>query len=332
MESRVRGVGSRKELLKSDEELVILKQTAFGIIEFLKSKKIMLSLLFCFVLFFVSINAGIIIPCYNVYCEGVFVGKSTKISKIDERISSYPAFTVIGGLTDEGEIRENILLRDDNFERAAALKINENIVFTAENEQVILAHIYNYFKKQGYEISDKTYFKDKVEITYGVYDKKYRFSGAEAAQRLVETNPEISGENRGTTQEVLENSEIQDASFAIPVFAEISSPFGQRWGREHKGIDFAANHGDDVYSANNGTVSYSGYEESFGNLIIIDHGNGFESYYAHLSERVVSYGESVSKGQLIGRVGSSGNSTGPHLHFEIRKDKIPQNPAEFIGM
>ena len=142
----------------------------------------------------------------------------------------------------------------------------------------------------------------------------------------------VLSENKADTGEVIQNAQLEEISFAIPVFAEVSSPFGKRWGREHKGMDFAANHGDDVFATNNGTVSYSGYEQSFGNLIIIEHSNGYESYYAHLSERIVSYGESVSKGQLIGRVGSTGNSTGPHLHFEIRKDKIPQNPAEFIGM
>lgn len=111
----------------------------------------------------------------------------------------------------------------------------------------------------------------------------------------------------------------------------ISSEYGSRWGSYHRGMDIAASAGTPIYAAASGTVIYSGYNNGgFGNLVMIDHGNGYQTYYAHNSKNVAQVGQKVSKGQKIAVVGSTGNSTGNHVHFEIRKNGTPINPYSYI--
>jgi len=113
--------------------------------------------------------------------------------------------------------------------------------------------------------------------------------------------------------------------------ALVSSPFGFRWGRPHQGIDLAAPLGTGIQAAENGKVVYSSWKQGYGNFIVVDHGHGFETHYAHCSKMLVHVGQSVHKGQLIGRVGSTGNSTGPHLHFEVVANGIHRNPVKFLN-
>ncbi len=111
----------------------------------------------------------------------------------------------------------------------------------------------------------------------------------------------------------------------------VSSHYGTRWGTFHRGIDIAAPAGTPIYAAASGTVTYSGYNSGgFGNLVMIDHGNGYQTYYAHNSKNFVKVGQKVTKGQNIASVGSTGNSTGNHIHFEIRKNGNPINPYSYI--
>lgn len=110
----------------------------------------------------------------------------------------------------------------------------------------------------------------------------------------------------------------------------ITSLFGQRWGRNHNGIDFAAASGTPVYTVRSGTVAYAGWESGFGNLVVVDHGEGVETYYAHNSEILVAEGRRVEAGEHIADAGNSGFSLGPHLHFEIRVDGEPVEPIGYL--
>lgn len=121
-------------------------------------------------------------------------------------------------------------------------------------------------------------------------------------------------------------------SFIYPVSGRLSSGFGARGGKAHKGIDLASAKGTPVYASDGGTVKFAGWNSGgYGYLVIIDHGNGYETYYGHNSQVAVSAGEKVYQGQLIAYVGSTGDSTGNHLHFEIRKNGVPENPLNYIG-
>ncbi|MGD0272218.1 MAG: peptidoglycan DD-metalloendopeptidase family protein [Gaiellaceae bacterium] len=121
------------------------------------------------------------------------------------------------------------------------------------------------------------------------------------------------------------------AGLIWPVQGVLTSPYGMRWGRMHEGIDIGAATGTPIYAAAGGTVIYAGWEGGYGNLTVIDHGNGLATAYGHQSQIVVSSGAIVSRGQLIGYVGSTGHSTGPHLHFEVRVNGTPVNPLSYLS-
>lgn len=127
--------------------------------------------------------------------------------------------------------------------------------------------------------------------------------------------------------------------FMNPVrYTDISSPFGWRlhpiyedW-RHHNGLDMSAPAGTPIYASKNGVVSTADYNSSAGNHVIIEHEDGFSTVYMHMTYSIVKPGETVGQGQVIGYVGSTGDSTGPHLHFEIRKNGEYLNPALYIDL
>ena len=142
---------------------------------------------------------------------------------------------------------------------------------------------------------------------------------------------------------VLEALLVQDSANRkfLPTLAPIvdgwySSNFGYRidpfTGTKsfHEGIDFPAGVGTAIVAAASGKIVYAGYHAEYGKIIEIDHGNGLLSRYAHASQIFVNEGDLVMRGQRVGSVGSTGRSTGPHLHFEVRLNGVPQNPARFL--
>lgn len=124
----------------------------------------------------------------------------------------------------------------------------------------------------------------------------------------------------------------KDTEFLWPIDspARISSPFGYRNKRLHEGIDVPAPIGHIIVSAMDGRVVSCGYAGGHGNTILIEHENNFATRYSHNSALLVKQGDSVKKGQVIALAGSTGNSTGPHLHFELRFKNIPLNPLDFL--
>lgn len=120
-------------------------------------------------------------------------------------------------------------------------------------------------------------------------------------------------------------------TFAYPIRTyTITSRFGMRWGRMHTGVDFGSSTGTKIYASDGGTVTFAGWKGSYGYVVIISHGSLYETYYAHCSKLLVSAGEKVYQGQNIALVGNTGNSTGPHLHFEIRYNDNPKNPLDYL--
>ena len=110
----------------------------------------------------------------------------------------------------------------------------------------------------------------------------------------------------------------------------VTSRYGMRNGRLHSGIDIADKTNTEIYAAQSGEVICAGYSGNYGNLIKIQHDNGYQTYYAHCNKILVSVGDYVEKNQLIGLVGATGNATGPHLHFEIRENGNTVNPYNYI--
>ena len=122
-------------------------------------------------------------------------------------------------------------------------------------------------------------------------------------------------------------------SLTKPVSGIISSRFGVRSSirsSAHTGLDIATSTGTPVIAAASGTVTFAGWKGSYGNLMVITHSNGVQTYYGHCSKLYCSAGQAVSQGQTIAAVGSTGNSTGPHLHFEIRVSGVAYNPQNYL--
>jgi murein DD-endopeptidase MepM/ murein hydrolase activator NlpD len=106
-----------------------------------------------------------------------------------------------------------------------------------------------------------------------------------------------------------------------------TSCFGPRWGRLHAGVDLAAPHGTPIRAAGAGTVVSAGAAQGYGNAVLIDHGNGYLTHYGHMATITVTTGQKLTVGQNIGTEGSTGHSTGPHLHFEVHEGGY-KNPVE----
>jgi len=150
---------------------------------------------------------------------------------------------------------------------------------------------------------------------------------------LVDVNDlDVLGEALDTRRRLLES-----VPGGWPVRGTLSSVFGVRISPFtetpvfHHGLDIVAGTGTPVLASASGVVVKSGYEALYGNLVVIDHGAGYRSAYAHLSSRTVEEGAFVNRGEELGNVGSTGRSTGPHLHYEVRVNGLPVNPARFLN-
>lgn len=157
--------------------------------------------------------------------------------------------------------------------------------------------------------------------------------------KQVEAEFEMSSRQLSVLESMLFEKELEQKSQPTtrPVAGYVTSGFGYRMhpvygGRaHHNGIDFDANIGDPVRSAGNGLVKFAGWKNGFGNVVEIDHQNGYVTVYGHNSAFTVKEGDVVRAGQVVAKAGSTGRSTGPHVHFEVHKDGRPVNPSAFLG-
>ena len=173
--------------------------------------------------------------------------------------------------------------------------------------------------------------EDKVQVAITVA------VAALAKQEEEERQRRLREQQRRNQQSSSSGTVTGSGQMMWPVSGPITSGFGVRrhpvFGdlRQHSGIDIGAAHGTRVVAADSGTVIESNYNSSYGNYIVISHGGGITTLYAHLSTRSVSNGSSVSKGQQIGLIGSTGISTGPHLHFEVSVNGTRVNPRSYLS-
>jgi len=203
--------------------------------------------------------------------------------------------------------------------------------------------------KEYIELVEEIPFETAYEETASLYkgDKKITVQGKEGQREVKgyvvkengsEVDIEIVDEkiiSEPKTRIIAQGTKVRPTTMATGIFSNptrgsLTSPFGMRWGRRHTGIDIASSKGTAVVAADAGKVSFAGYQGSYGNLVIIDHENGYQTYYAHNSKMVVKKGDRIYKGQKIAEMGSTGRSTGVHLHFEVRKNGTPVNPQSFV--
>ena len=185
-------------------------------------------------------------------------------------------------------------------------------------------------------INEKVLVKPVTKVIgYGVKEKpvEVKPNKVESSSSSNQGSSTSSSTNKKPSTSTNSNQTSSTGRYSHPLkgAGTISSGYGSRWGSFHKGIDFAAPAGTPIYAADSGKVIYSGYNSGgYGNLVIVEHDNGDQTYYAHCSKLYVSVGSYVSKGQHIAGVGTTGDSTGNHLHFEIRKNGNPVNPAHYL--
>ena len=213
-------------------------------------------------------------------------------------------------------------------------------------------------EKTAIETSQKELEKDKAakeKLVVSAADRKKEAEKKQSAKQAIidkmetdrATQERIINENLAASKEVeqmIRNSRYQPASPALsgggalnwPLGGPITSPFGWRVhpitgaSRFHSGIDIGGDYGDTIHAAGAGIVSYAGWISGYGYAVIIDHGGGISTLYGHNQALLVSEGQSVSQGQAIAECGSTGNSTGPHCHFEVRVDGEPVDPMGYL--
>jgi lipoprotein NlpD len=135
--------------------------------------------------------------------------------------------------------------------------------------------------------------------------------------------PGAPGAPRGRQRE-------SDLDFHWPLRGKLSSRYGWRRGRSHEGIDIAARPGTKIRAAESGRVTHSGWLAGYGRVVILKHSGKYSSVYAHNRKNLVRKGAFVEKGQVVAEVGSSGRASGPHVHFEIRRDRKAKDPLAYL--
>ena len=166
--------------------------------------------------------------------------------------------------------------------------------------------------------------------------EKAEEAARQAEEARIKAAEEAAREKVGTVNTSLNvsyDNEPIEIAFIRPIEGSISSRFGARSSIRssvHTGLDIAASSGTPIHAAASGIVTFAAMKGAYGNLIVITHSDSVETYYAHCSAIAVEPGESVEQGDVIGYVGSTGNSTGPHLHLEVRIDGVAQNPQNYL--
>lgn len=296
----------------------------------------------CFLIFFIYK------PIYSVSLNGEFIGYSEDKSLLQEKINNYMTngdndtivFVEIENLpeykmcllkknnkTNDEEIFKRVIDSGVPYYKYYAIMqsgIEKYYVKTYEECEKIIADLK---EKQSNNINDITY-----TVKYETDTKE--FTDAETAvAKLYEKKTVVKSKSSGkvnTKKVVSYNYAKLGVDLIRPVGGRITSRFGARSRGTHTGLDIATSRGTAIVAAAGGTVTYSGYKGSYGYLVVISHGNGVETYYAHCSKLYVSAGMKVSQGQKIAAIGSTGNSTGPHLHLEVRLNGVALNPQNYV--
>lgn len=266
-----------------------------------------------------------------------FYDYDTMLSVLSEVLSKYKMDDGQTDFTDKLEYEDKYVCRIKIMTPEDALSyLEENSVL---NVKTVLQTEYRAaVPYKTIQTKDNTMYKGSVEtVTEGVTgesvicDEVTYINGEETERRTISEKTVTEPVDEKVLIGTLEPpAGYGTGSFDSPIKGRFTSGYGQRWGRLHGGVDLAAATGTQIKAADNGTVSFVGESGSYGLLVKIDHGNGYVTYYAHCSGFLVNEGDAVQKGEPIALVGSTGNSTGPHCHFEIRYNDEQLDPTEFI--
>ncbi len=298
-------------------------------------------------------------PIYSVTINGEAVGYSKDKSKLQNRINKYMtsgednsqiAFVQIDNLPEYKMclLKRNIVTNDDEIfdkiKSSGVIYYKYYAILEGEEEKAYVSD-FSQAEEVVKQLKDKN--SDNVEqiSIMEMYDTDLKdFSEVEATvaslykekvvvqEPIKETKPIVTGKVNTST-----NISYQKAPLSMnlirPISGTITSRFGAKSSRrvsDHTGLDIGAPIGTPVKAAASGTVTFSGFKGSYGYLLVISHGNGVETYYGHCSKLYATVGQKVSQGEVVSAVGNTGNSTGPHLHLEIRVNGVAYNPQNYL--
>lgn len=289
-------------------------------------------------------------PVYEVTIAGEKLGYIEKVDEFKDLVEEKI-------INQEGEYIANISLIEEPEYNLKLLSRTSNL-----NEEELIEKLkecdtittYKYYEV-ALNNETKSYVKTLEEAEKVVNDIKEEFANDDLELNLqinekytesienVDTNSlEVATANVENGAKELKESKENENALAIvnniklsvlPVTGRITSRYGERSSLRrstHTGLDIACNTGTDIKVVSNGTITFSGKKGSYGNLIIVDHGNGVETWYGHCSKLYAKVGNTVTAGDVVAAVGSTGNSTGPHLHFEIRINGECVNPQSYV--
>lgn len=292
-------------------------------------------------------------PMYSVTLNGEFIGYTANKSQLQKRINEYIenenenniAFIDIQNLPEYSLCllrKENKTNDDEIFDlvKNSGTTYYEYYAIVEKSEE----KYYVSTKEEAEAIIDKLKEKkstniDKIAYTQVHSTELKEFSDKDKVVTALYVKPKVvvayNGYSTYNGQKIISSATpsatVEGIGLIKPLSGVITSRYGPRWGSTHKGLDIATSTGTTIAAAAGGTVTFSGWDNyGLGYAVKINHGNGVETVYGHCSKLYVKVGQTVSQGEAICAVGSTGNSTGPHLHLEIRLNGVAQNPQLYL--
>ena len=317
-----------------------------GIIHLRSSIRIVILIsIACFII--IGILAFFYKPAYMVTYNGDFIGYSDSKSKLQEKIndfiengdgnSSNIAYVQITSMPkyELTFLKRNISTNDDDIYKAitsTGVTYYNYFAIQLNGEDKYFVSTYSEAEDVVNKLKEKNSNNiDNIKIMEKYNTELASFTNTdECVSALYEEKKSVKPAYTGTN-----NSSTYIASLGIsfvePVQGMLTSGFGVRRRDNHKGLDIANSMGTPIRAAAAGTVTYAQYNSGgYGNLVIISHGNGVQTYYGHCSKLYVTQGKTVSQGEVISAMGSTGISTGSHLHWEVRINGVAQNPRNYL--
>ncbi len=253
---------------------------------------------------------------------------------LDEYVKKY-SLNSSASLSGDVEIREQIVSRNDLTPTDTITSVlEESGVLTVMNtvdltEQYTIAH-------ETEEIADDTLFEGETVVetegsdgTEVLVNEQIYSNGELLSSAIISSETKLEPVTEVLRVGTKPRNALEEG-LSYPLSGRLSSGFGERWGRQHRGVDLAVGMGTPVAAAASGTVICAEYKESYGNIVQVDHGYGIVTTYAHLDSIAVAVGQKVERGEVLAYSGNTGNSTGPHLHFEVILNGEYLNPLDYL--
>ena len=299
-------------------------------------------------------------PIYSVTINGEAVGYSKDKSKLQSKINKYMesgdgdanshiAFVQIDNLPEYKMclLKRNIVTNDDEifdkikqsgivyYKYYAVLYDGEEKAYVSDFSQA--ESVINQLKEKDSDNIDNISIMEMYDTELKEFSEVEATVAALYKEKVVIQQPVVQQAVKVGKVNTSTNISYQKVPLSLNLIRPISGTITSRFGAKsnirvsnHTGLDVAAPIGTPVKAAASGTVTFAGYKGSYGYLLVISHGNGIETYYGHCSKLYAKVGQTVSQGEVISAVGNTGNSTGPHLHIEIRVNGVAYNPQNYL--